>query len=97
LTERLSTLLQTQKEERSKRRASFMQREEELKSEQDSFEVQMRNMFAKCAQMRRASAPVLDNGVENTLEASRRMREGINQAPILEANGHEEAEAAATN
>jgi len=92
LTERLSTMLKQQKEERVKRRASFMQREEELKVEQDTFENQLKNMFAKCAQMRRTSAPVIETGVDNMLEQSRRIREGSNEAPIHEANGHEEAE-----
>jgi len=98
LTDRLTNLLQNKKEERVKRRASFMQKEEELKQEQDSFESQMRTMFAKCAQMRRTSAPVLETGVESMLETSRRIRgAGANETPIHEANGHDETETATTN
>jgi len=95
LTERLSTLLQSQKEERLKRRASFMQREEEMKTEQDSFDNQLKNMFAKCAQMRRNTAPVIESGVDSMLEQSRKIREGTIEAPIHEANGHDEPEATA--
>jgi len=93
LTDRLTGLLKTQKEERVKRRASFMQKEEELKAEQDTFENQLKQMFAKCAQMRRASAaPVLDSSVP--LDYNRRIRENANEMPIHE-NGHEETEATA--
>jgi len=93
LTDRLTGLLKTQKEERVKRRASFMQKEEELKAEQDTFENQLKQMFAKCAQMRRASAaPVMDSNIP--LDHNRRIREGPNEMPIHE-NGHDETEATA--
>lgn len=69
------------------------QREEELKAEQENFESQLRNMFAKCAQLRRTSAPAADTGVENLLEQSRKTREnGAQQTPIQEVNGHDETE-----
>jgi len=74
LTERLTTVIKTQREDRMKRRASFMQREEEYKAQQNSFENQVTNMLSRCAQSRRTSVPVFPAGVQDSPGQNRRGR-----------------------
>jgi len=74
LTERLSNMIKTQREERIKRRSSFMQREEEYKAQQNSFENQVSNILTRCAQSRRTSVPVFDSGTQQSIDQYRHAR-----------------------
>lgn len=66
LNEKLNNILETQKEERLKRRASFQQKEAEYKEQNEALEDQMRALLNRCHQARRISAapdvPLGDGG-----------------------------------
>jgi chromosome segregation ATPase len=72
LTERLQHMLKNQREERLKRRSSFLQREEEHKAEQNSFESQINTMLSRCAQSRRTSVPVFGASIEQSMDHHQR-------------------------
>jgi len=57
LNKKLNTLLESQKEERLKRRASFQQKEIENRAESDALENQMRALLNRCHQARKVSLP----------------------------------------